>query len=120
MYRHMACIFIAHGMFDWHAHTFCTHTQVYITDCFGTYQVGFTLMVLGASSAIMCAVCGRLSKYIPQFVMVFFGATLMFILLSFLLIWDRVPSYSAIFTFAIGWGIADGIWSTQAGSEHLC
>ena len=99
-----------------HKHTH-THAQVYISNCFGTYQVGFTLMVLGATSAIMSMVYGETMKYISPFVIVLFGATLNVSLILFLLIWERVPSYIVIFAFVIGWGVADAVWNTVNTSK---
>ena len=91
-------------------------TQVYISQCFGTYQVGFTLIALGVSSAIMSIICSRLLKYIPRFAIMLFGIALSGSMLLFMLFWERVPSYAVIFTIAVGWGTADAVWNTMPTS----
>lgn len=92
----------------------CTHTQVYISSCFGTYQVGFTLAALGVSSVVTCMVYGKLLKYIPRLVITQFGVFLAILQSVFLLVWERTPSYTVIFTFSIGWGMIEAILSTSA------
>ena len=100
-----------------HTHLHHTHTQVYISQCFGTYQVGFTLIALGVSSAITSIVCSRLVKYLPRFLVVLFGVALSVAMLLFMLFWERVPSYYVIFTIAVGWGASDAVWNTMPTSR---
>ena len=91
----------------------CTHIhtlQIYISECFGTYQIGFTVIALGLSSAVVSIAYGRVIKIIPRFTIVLLGAAVNVTLLVFLFIWERVPSYGVIFIFAIGWGAADAVW----------
>ena len=92
-------------------------SQVYISQCFGTYQVGFTLIVLGVCSAIMSIICSRLLKYFPRFAIILFGVALSGSMLLFMLFWERVPSYAVVFTIAIGWGTADAVWNTMPTSR---
>ena len=93
------------------------YTQVYISQCFGTYQVGFTLIVLGVCSAIMSIVYSRLLKYLPRFLIIFFGVALSGSMLLFMLFWERMPSYTVIFIIAVGWGAADAVWTTMPTSR---
>ena len=93
------------------------YSQYYISQCFGTYQVGFTLIVLGLSSSIMSVIYSRLLKYFPRFLIVMFGVCLSSALLLFMLLWERVPSYAAIFAVSAGWGAADAVWTTMPASR---
>jgi hypothetical protein len=96
---------------------FITLLQAIVADCFGTFQVGFTLISLGIASGIMSVVYGQAVKYIPIVCIYYFGGVINIALLIFLLIWDQVPSYPAIFSFAVLWGAADGVWNTMTTSE---
>ncbi len=84
--------------------------QVYIAECFGTYQIGFTLICLGVTSAVMSYVYGKLVKFVPRYSIVLFASFLNVALIVTLLLWSREPSYPLIFTFAVGWGAADAVW----------
>ncbi len=90
---------------------------MFIADCFGTYQVGFTLIVYGISTATMSVVSGRIVRYIPRLSMFVIGATINIALIVLLLIWNVTPSYIIIFVFAVLWGASDGIWNTMVTSE---
>lgn len=95
----------------------CVPLQALVANCFGTFQVGFTLIPLGISSAIMSVLYGKMVKYVPMLCIFFFGGVLNVALLVFLLLWSPVPSYPAIFSFAVLWGAADGVWNTMTASE---
>jgi len=71
--------------------------------------VGFTLIALGLSSATVSIMYGKVVKCIPRFLVVLLGAAINVILLVFLFVWERVPSYEVIFAFAVGWGAADAV-----------
>ena len=96
------------------------YPQIYISECFGTYQVGFTLIALGLSSGVVSIAYGRVIKFIPRFTIVLLGASINVTLLLFLFVWERVPSYAVIFTFAIGWGAADAVWHNVMCSKWSC
>lgn len=91
--------------------------QAFIAKCFGTYQVGFTLISLGVTSSITSVVYGKIVKYVPRTLIFLIGGVINITLLTFLLVWTPVPSYLMIFTFAIMWGAADGVWNTMTASE---
>ena len=91
--------------------------QAFIAQCFGTYQVGFTLIALGLSSAFMSVIYGKLAKYIPRLFIFLFGSMLDIGLLAFILAWTPVPSYVFIFLFAVLWGAGGGVWNTMTASE---
>ena len=100
-----------------HVYTYAhIHTQYYISQCFGTYQVGFTLITLGLSSSIMSIVYSRCLKCLPRFLIILFGVILSSSMLLFMLFWERGPSYYAIFAIALGWGAADALWNTMPAS----
>ena len=108
--------FLIYSIYSHNTHL-CYNAQVYISQCFGTYQVGFTLIVLGVSSAVMSIIYSRLLKYLPRFLIVLFGVALSVSTLLFMLLWERVPSYYAIFAIAVGWGAADAVWTTMPTSR---
>lgn len=85
----------------------------------GVHSVNFTLIALGLSSATVSIAYGKVVKCFPQFVVVLLGAAIDVILLVFLFVWDRVPSYEVIFAFAIGWGVADAVWHNVSCSRLL-
>lgn len=93
--------------------------QVFVARCFGAYQVGFTIVVLGMTSAIMSVVYGKIAKHLPMVCLFFFGGITNIAVLIFLLLWSPVPSYLVIFLFAVFWGIADGVWNTMTASEYI-
>ena len=64
----------------------------------GVHSVNFTLIALGLSSATVSIAYGEVVKCIPRFVVVLLGAAIGVILLVFLFVWDRVPSYEVIFS----------------------
>lgn len=88
-----------------------------MTDCFGTYQVGFTLVSFGVTSAIMSATYGRIVKYVPRVLIFLIGGILNLTLLIFLLLWTPTPSYLVIYVFAMLWGAADAVWNTMTASK---
>ena len=84
-----------------------------------TYQVGFTLIVVGVCSAVMSIVYSHLLKFVPRLVIVLFGMALTTTMLLFMLFWERRPSYYAIFFIAAGWGVADAMWTTIPASRFI-
>ena len=65
----------------------------------------------------MSIVYSRLVKCVPRLAIVLFGMALSAAMLLFMLFWERVPSYSVIFTIAAGWGAADAMWHTMPTSR---
>ena len=74
-------------------------------------------MVFGVGSGISAVSCGRLVKLIPQY-MIIYGVYLVNAgLVVFLLVWERVPSYTAAFVTFFVWGLCDGIWNSIPPSK---
>ena len=99
------------------AHTLYKHKQLFISDCFGVYLVGFTLILFGFCSAATSMAYSKVVKYMPLLAITLFAASLNIGVIIFLLVWERVPSYGVIFSFAIVWGMADAIWNTVPPSK---
>ena len=91
--------------------------QIYISDSFGIYLVGFAIILFGISSAVVSIAYSKLVKHIPIFAFALFGAFLSIGVILFLLIWERVPSYAVIFSFAVVWGVTDAVWNTVSLSK---
>eukprot|EP00731_Ephydatia_muelleri_P023210 Em0015g793a len=89
-----------------------TFAKDYISNCLGVSQVGFVLIVFGAASAIMSGFIGRLIKYVPHFVFIIVAGLVSAGLLVFLLLWNPVPSYAMVYSFALIWGLTDSVWDT--------
>ena len=66
----------------------------------------------------MSMVYSKLIKFVPRFVLVLLAAAVITALITFLLIWERVPSYGLIFSFPVFWGFGDSISNTVAASKH--
>lgn len=94
-----------------------TNTQHYISQCFGTYMVGFVLIVLGLCSSLSSVAIGRFLKYLPRFAIVLFGASLSVTTILFMVMWQREPSFVAFFVIAAVWGSADAVWTTVPTSR---
>ena len=120
VYHVCACIHVHNNFISAHLHPLIysyNHAQHYISQCFGTYQVGFTLIVFGVSSAVTSIIYSNMLKCVPRFAIVLFGSFLSGSMLLFMLFWEREPSYYVIFAIAIGWGAADAVWTTMTSSK---
>ena len=93
--------------------------QDYISDCLGVSLVGFVLIIFGAASAIMSGVIGRLIKFVPHFVFIVVAGLMSAGLLVFLLLWNPVPSYTMVFSFALIWGMTDAVWDTLSSGTPV-
>eukprot|EP00731_Ephydatia_muelleri_P023231 Em0015g814a len=94
-----------------------TFAKDYISNCLGVSQVGFVLIVFGAASAIMSGFIGRLIKYVPHFVFIIVAGLVSAGLLVFLLLWNPVPSYAMVYSFALIWGLTDSVWDTLSSAR---
>ena len=90
---------------------------MYISECFGTYQVGFTLVAMGISNSLMSFVCSKLIKCIPRYMLVLIGGTVHLGMFTFLSLWERQPSYYAVYGIAILWGIGNAVWNMMTTCE---
>ena len=89
-----------------------------MSECVGVSRVGFMIIVLGLTSAIMSAILNRLVKYVPRFIFVIAAGLINCGLVIFLLLWKRMPSYILVFLFPVGWGTADAIWNIIPSSTY--
>ena len=76
-------------------------------------------MCFGVSSAVGSLFTGKISSYVPRFVIMILNLLLMLSLLVFLLMWDREPNYAVVFVVPILWGVCDSIWNTVTTSEFV-
>ena len=93
--------------------------QYFISDCFGVHLVGFVIIVLGVTGAVVGMLYGKAIKVVPRFILVLLASVFSSGLVVFLLVWERVPSYAFIFSFAILWGGSESIWNTYAASKFV-
>ena len=91
--------------------------QIVVAKCFGTYLVGFTIMVLGVIGSLSSITYGKIVKWIPRYILFLFGGGINIGLLIFLILWSLSPSYVVIFVFISLWAIADAVWNTMTSSE---
>lgn len=91
-----------------------------MTECFGVWLVGPTQIVWGLGISISSVVVGRLATKIPRTLIVMVGALGDAATILFLLFWERVPSYAAVFVFSIVFGIGLGVWNTVPASKRSC
>ena len=66
------------------------------------------LVTSGTGGIIGTLSAGRLVKYIPQYVFMYCALLVATGLALFLIIWERQPSYIAVFIIALGWGYSEG------------
>ena len=85
----------------------------------GVQWVGFVIVSYGVTSALNSLVTGRLVKHIPDYWFIYGALAINVGLMLFLTLWQRGPSFAAVFVFALGWGITVGVWNTLIpGSDH--
>lgn len=88
-----------------------------IAKCFGTYLVGFTIMIFGVVGSLSSIVYGKLVKWVPRYMLFMFGGSINITLLIFLALWDLSPSYVFMFVFISMWAVADAVWNTMTASK---
>ncbi|XP_011409961.1 PREDICTED: protein unc-93 homolog A-like [Amphimedon queenslandica] len=81
-----------------------------ISDCIGVHWVGLMTMGYGICSALSAVVTGRLFRYVPPFLMVYFFSAVMLGTTLFLLFWERRPSYLVPFLPLLILGLCEGMW----------
>ena len=67
-------------------------------------------MGYGVCSALSAVVTGRLFRYIPPFLMVYFFSAVMLGTTLFLLFWERMPSYLVPCLPLLILGLCEGMW----------
>ena len=93
--------------------------QHFISDCFGVHLVGFVIIVVGVTGAVVGMLYGKATKVVPRIVLVLLASVFSSGLVVFFLVWERVPSYAFIFCFAVLWGGSESIWNTYAASRFV-
>ena len=83
----------------------------------GVQWVGFVIVSYGITSALNSLVTGRLVKYIPDYWFIYCALAINVALMLFLTLWERQPSFPAVFVFALGWGVTVGVWNTLIPGE---
>ena len=81
------------------------------------YWVGFCQIAAGVGSAFSAIINGYLARVIPQYILVYIGAVVNLGALSFLMQWEREPSYYIVFLVLLGWGYSEGIWNSVPPSK---
>ena len=76
------------------------------------------LVASGTGGIIGTLSAGRLVKYIPQYVFMYCALLVAVGLILFLIIWERQPSYIAVFMFALGWGYSEGTLNGLLPGNH--
>ena len=66
------------------------------------------LVASGTGGIIGALSAGGLVTYIPQYVFMYCALSVAVGLILFLIVWERQPSYIAVFMFALGWGYSEG------------
>ena len=74
-------------------------------------------IVYGAGAAVASIIVGKVIGKVSITVMSLLNLCLNIGLVAFLLIWEREPNYTVMFTVAVLWGICDGNWSTLTSSK---
>ena len=92
--------------------------KFYVSDCIGVYWIGFFQTAFGIGSAVSAILNGYLAKIIPPYILVYVGVIVNVGTVSFLLIWERQPSYYIIFIVLLFWGYSEGIWTSMPLSKR--
>ena len=75
-------------------------------------------MVYGLTATVSGFLTGKIYlAYLPRYVVAIMTCLMTLALLTFLLTWEREPSYVFIFVFISLWGVTDGQWNTFAPSK---
>ena len=75
-------------------------------------------MVYGLTSTLSSFLTGKIYlAYLPRYVVAILTSLMTLALVTFLLAWEREPSYAFIFVFISLWGVTDGQWNTFAPSK---
>lgn len=75
-------------------------------------------MAYGLTATVSGFLTGKIYlAYLPRYVVAILTSLMTLGLLTFLLTWEREPSYAFIFVFISLWGITDGQWNTFGPSK---
>ncbi len=75
-------------------------------------------MVWGLSAGASSGALGKLATKVPPIFIMMAGIVGDAAVILFLIYWERVPSYIAVFAVAIAFGLEDGVWNTIPTSER--
>jgi len=91
--------------------------QTYVSECIGVQMVGYATMVYALFAATSCFLTGKVYlAYLPRYVVAIAITILKLSLSTFLIIWERQPSFVFVFVFIAIWGITDGTYITFGSS----
>ena len=93
--------------------------QVFVSDCLGVQWIGYVIVSYSISGAVAGIVVGRTYRFVPEFLLIYAGVILGGSLTLFLIFWNRMPSYLVVFSFAIGWGLCDGVWQSLVSGYFI-
>lgn len=75
-------------------------------------------MVYGLTATVSGYLTGKVYlAYLPRYLVAILTSLMTLALVTFLLVWEREPSFVFIFVFISLWGISDGHWNTFASSK---
>lgn len=79
-------------------------------------------MTYGICSGLSAVVGGRLTKCIPQFIIVYTFSLIMLSMVLFLIFWEKEPSYVIAFVPTAIFGLCEGIWHSvpPSKSSNIC
>ena len=90
-----------------------------MSDCLGVQWIGYVIVSYSISGAVAGIVVGRIYRFVPEVLLIYAGVILGGSLTLFLIFWNRVPSYLVAFSFAIGWGLCDGVWQSLVSGYFI-
>ena len=77
-------------------------------------------MAYGLIASVSAFLTGKVYlAYLPRYLVAIPTCLMTSALLTFLIVWDREPSYVFIFVFISLWGVNDGQWNTFAPSKFV-
>lgn len=71
-------------------------------------------------TASVSLTAGKLVKVVPTYLIIVTAVVVHGGAVSFLLFWERSPSFVIVFAVAGAWGLGDGIWNTQVIGKWVC
>ena len=79
--------------------------------------MGVVTALCAFSVALSSAIVGKIMVYVSRITLSIFSLLLTLTLSFFILFWERVPSYPAVFLLAAGIGVSSGTIATLAACK---
>ena len=77
-------------------------------------------MAYGLVASVSAFLTGKVYlAHLPRYLVAIATCLMTIAFLTFLILWERQPSYVFIFVFISLWGVGDGQWNTFAPSKFL-